>query len=697
MSTPSLPNWTNFRCRFSALLSVRHGLVSIIWLACFLQIALPAAAADPQASDSLNLIPGLLVLRDRGGALDFEAVTTPKMLEQWQGVDTIPNFGMTRDAMWLALAVSWPEQADSRWLFQIVAPLIDKIDVFRFELPMTVDSMQRQEMPEGAPLLVSDLSMLTLAVEELVERRGSIDVERIEMGARLPFEQRPISQQNFGFWIKPSIDRVQWMVIRLESSLSLRAPIQLMSEERFIAGSARAHLFQGGFFGLMTIMVLVSLGVFCVSRDMAYLTYSVFVMLTSLFMLVSKGYAFEYLWPDSPDWNFRVIPVTIALACLMSLLFAVAFLRLRQNAPFIFRLALPIAVLWIPLALYAAFGDYRHALVLLSILMPAGASTLFLAAVVCLYRGVSGAAYYCLGWFAVLLGGTVMILVEAGVLPATETMLGIFQTTCMFEYIVLAFALGARVNHQLRERAAVARTALEGLNRAQLETIEAQAQTRVKLELHVRERTQALEQTMLELADANKSLELLSTTDELTQLSNRRSINATLSREWSRCARSESNLTVILLDLDYFKLINDRHGHPCGDEVLRTVARLLSGAVQRSADLVGRYGGEEFIIVLADTQPDCAVELAERIRSAVEAAAIHCEATTLKVTASFGIASCIPLVEGGEPRLDGLFANSDALVDAADRALYLAKQRGRNQVVVMNDEPDQAASAVKAG
>lgn len=679
-----LPSRADLRCRFEPLFLAWHGLVSIFLLTCLFSVALPVAAADRQVPDALDLIPGLMVLRDRSAALDFEAVTSPAMLSQWQVADDMPNFGMTKDALWLALAVSWPEQAESRWLVQIVAPLTDKIDVFRFELDTLIDSARRQDGRGGAPLLVSNPSVLALAVQELAGSSGLVDVDRMEMGARFAFSQRPVSQHDFSFWIEPAANRLQWIVIRMESSLGLRAPVKLVSEKRFLSESGLQHLVQGGYLGLMAFIALLSFGVYCVTRDFVYLTYTGFVIITSLFLLVYKGYAFEYLWPNSPDWSVRSFPVTMALACLMSVLFAFAFLRLRQNASFAYWLAMPIALLWIPLALYAAFGDYRQALFLLAGLVPAGAGTLFLAAFICLYRGVPGAAYYCVGWIAVLLGGIVVILIETGMLTVTDTTPDILQIACVFECIALAFALGARLNRQLRERATATRTALESLNTAQIDIIEAQTQTRQQLEDHVRERTQALEQTMVKLADANMELKLLSTTDELTQLSNRRSVNATLDREWARSARSEGSLSVILLDLDYFKLVNDQYGHPCGDKVLRTIASLLAGAVQRPGDLVGRYGGEEFIIVLADTPPNIAAELAERIRSKIENTVIHAEATSLNVTASFGVASCNPFVEGTKQRTDPLFSNPDALVDAADRALYLAKQRGRNQVVVMD-------------
>ncbi|GAA3978382.1 diguanylate cyclase [Allohahella marinimesophila] len=271
------------------------------------------------------------------------------------------------------------------------------------------------------------------------------------------------------------------------------------------------------------------------------------------------------------------------------------------------------------------------------------------------------------------------ILLELGLIPANAMTLNAFQVGIAFEVFILSIGLAFRLQTQWQARAAAEREALGRLNQSQLETIEAQKQTRVELELHVRERTQALEHTMAELADANRELKLLSTTDELTGLSNRRSINATLQREWGRSERQGMALSVLLLDLDHFKAVNDQYGHPFGDQALREVAKLLTSVVQRPTDLVGRWGGEEFIILLADTTAQSAVAVAERIRELVAKTVISHEAVSINLSMSIGVAATLPAnVQTG-------YRTPDLLVDAADRALYLAKQNGRNRVELMNE------------
>ena len=166
--------------------------------------------------------------------------------------------------------------------------------------------------------------------------------------------------------------------------------------------------------------------------------------------------------------------------------------------------------------------------------------------------------------------------------------------------------------------------------------------------------------------------------DGLTQVANRRRLDAYLTQEWSRHARIQQPLSLLICDVDHFKLYNDRYGHQAGDDCLRTVAQALSRG-RRSIDLVARYGGEEFALVLPHTDLTGAILVAERVCRDVSAAAVPHAASpvTDRVTISVGVASITPYVT--DP------ADARALVEEADRNLYLAKQGGRNRV----NHPDQ--------
>lgn len=156
-------------------------------------------------------------------------------------------------------------------------------------------------------------------------------------------------------------------------------------------------------------------------------------------------------------------------------------------------------------------------------------------------------------------------------------------------------------------------------------------------------------------------------TDPLTQTNNRAAFNDTLKREIKLAQRNSSHLSLIFFDIDHFKAINDDYGHDCGDLALSSAANCIKDAV-RGSDIVFRYGGEEFVILLSDTDLEGAKLMAERIRLSIEKHTIAYGMKTLNLTASLGVSS----LRGND--------NSNSLVKRADSAMYKAKQNGRNQV-----------------
>jgi diguanylate cyclase (GGDEF)-like protein len=181
--------------------------------------------------------------------------------------------------------------------------------------------------------------------------------------------------------------------------------------------------------------------------------------------------------------------------------------------------------------------------------------------------------------------------------------------------------------------------------------------------------------------DAEDGMRLMANTDGLTGLSNRRALDRILADESSRSRRGIEGLCIVFVDVDYFKRFNDSLGHPAGDRVLAAVAQTLAGAIQRPGDHAGRYGGEEFMVVLAQTDIEGARQVADNIRRGVEALAIpHPDSPLGVVTVSVGVAAAAR--QG--------FSRADAAVSAADAALYRAKAAGRNRVEVF-DPPTSAS------
>ena len=191
----------------------------------------------------------------------------------------------------------------------------------------------------------------------------------------------------------------------------------------------------------------------------------------------------------------------------------------------------------------------------------------------------------------------------------------------------------------------------------------------------IAEMRQKLIATTRELADANAQLQLLAERDGLTGLANRRELDRRLECENARCARRNGPISIIMTDLDEFKAYNDHYGHLAGDSCLKKIAKLLQREVKRPGDLVGRYGGEEFCILLPDTEQRGALRIAEKLRQTVASAAIpHVASDSGHVTISLGVAS----------QQRALADSVHQLLYNADKALYRAKQLGRNRTVLFD-------------
>jgi diguanylate cyclase (GGDEF)-like protein/PAS domain S-box-containing protein len=186
------------------------------------------------------------------------------------------------------------------------------------------------------------------------------------------------------------------------------------------------------------------------------------------------------------------------------------------------------------------------------------------------------------------------------------------------------------------------------------------------------------------LHQANNELERLVTIDGLTQISNRRFFNERIREEWSRLSREGRPLSIIMCDVDCFKLYNDHCGHLLGDDCLRSVAAAIKKNATRPADMVARYGGEEFVVVLPNTPRHGAIRVAELIRKEVEELRIphHTSPVSGVVTLSLGVATVVPDRD----------SDPTGLIRAADDALYTAKDQGRNRLVAVSDKESAGES-----
>ena len=214
----------------------------------------------------------------------------------------------------------------------------------------------------------------------------------------------------------------------------------------------------------------------------------------------------------------------------------------------------------------------------------------------------------------------------------------------------------------------------------------AELKARLRSMLRIKRLQEELEERERELLEANERLRHMSRTDALTGLENRRSIERHLDSMFAHGVRLGEPLACVMSDLDRFKSVNDEYGHHAGDAVLRQFAAIVKKAA-REIDVAGRFGGEEFIVLLPGTVLDAAVTFAERLRKDVEAHTFVYEGGSIRRTASFGVAAW------PHPKV----RDCDAIVRAADDALYVAKETGRNKVVRFDGDEYNAHTSSNDG
>ncbi len=224
----------------------------------------------------------------------------------------------------------------------------------------------------------------------------------------------------------------------------------------------------------------------------------------------------------------------------------------------------------------------------------------------------------------------------------------------------------------------------------------AELEARVRSLLRIKKLQQDLGEREKELSEMNDKLLHISLTDGLTGVDNRRALEQRLHEMFEHSLRLHEPISVVMCDIDHFKMVNDTYGHAAGDVVLKQFADILREEA-REIDRVGRYGGEEFLLLLPGTVLDAAATFAERLRQKVDAHTFSFEGGTLKRTVSFGVASW------PHPRITG----REGMLKAADDALYVAKESGRNRVIrfdsaefndhIANDEAEPDGSQTEEG
>ena len=499
-------------------------------------------------------------------------------------------------------------------------------------------------------------------------------LQTYDVGDQYPFEHRPIIHQNYvmPFELIPGINE---MYMRVSSDGSVEAPLTMWTPRAHAQASSVNNLIQGIWTGIIGIMVIYNFLLFLSIRDTSYLYYVFFAIGYLLFHITLKGYGFAYLWPNQLHFNSYSISTFIAFTNLSVLMLVIKFLSLKKRSPRVHDLLLGWAVIAGLLFIATFFVPYSVTIRATSLMTMFTCSISLILGYMSLYDGYQEARYYCLAWTAAFMGIGILGAAKFGLVTANFWTNNAGQIGVMILVSLLSFALANRINREKEMRLNAQNEALlseQSARQSQAELLKTQTDANNQLEVKVEERTRSMQQALDELEHVNNRLELASITDSLTTLFNRGHFDNRLAIEYKRALRHHRELSIILCDIDHFKAINDTYGHKAGDDCLRHISLILKNTITRSGDIIARFGGEEFIILLVDTPIQEATRLAEALCQSLRETSIDAKNQQIQFTASFGVSSL------SQAKID----NTDMLVNHADEALYQAKNNGRNQVCV---------------
>ncbi|WP_372994564.1 diguanylate cyclase [Marinobacter sp.] len=477
-------------------------------------------------------------------------------------------------------------------------------------------------------------------------------------GDTLPFSSRPIYHRNFVFLVPSNTEPVTAFV-RVKTLGSVQIPVAVTPSAEFLANEQFSYGWQTVFLGIIIAMALYNLFLFIIVRHSTYLWYVLTVVATGLVQLNFHGLLFQWLWPDAPGINRYFTVPAISAALVFAVTFTLRFLNVRGYSLASYRFLELIRTGAVFTFIFGLFGAYQAGIVLVSVLAAMATPAAWLIGMLVWRKGQILGGFYVLAWTPLLIGHLILAVSKLGVMPRSFLTEFVPQIGVALEVILLSFAMAYRINLERRKR-----------HEAQEQALAIQQQANQTLEMRVQERTEELER-------ANEQLKAISLTDGLTHVANRRRFDEKLDDEWKRAQRHGHPLSLLLLDIDHFKRVNDELGHLVGDDCLTEVAALCAAEVQRSGDLLARYGGEEFSILLPATPEDGALRVAERVRQAVARSPVHSgeRVAPVSLTVSVGVATLVP----------GQDIEPQELIRQADEALYAAKESGRNRVTVARD------------
>lgn len=547
------------------------------------------------------------------------------------------NLGPITESVWLKVSLYNSSRVELPLLLSIDNNLLDKISAY---------------------IQLHNRSLLTL-----------------DLGDSLPLMQRPIKHEAQLVPVDLPAQSSGVIYLQIQHHGALNIPLSLWHPIEYLKYKSKFNLIYGILAGFMVAMALSNFTVYTFTRKNYFLSAGFIITIIWLLNVHLYGFSYRYIYGNWQWLQQYAQPVLVLYSCLLFTSFiSQTLLKNTQLTTY----QKPIKWLWSLSSLLAV------SLLLMPIevaLLSAYIFSLILALgywIVALirYRQDAAQRYAHMSLFsALLIAIAYQLCFELGLLSGALLDRPITYLCYLFTSIVLTYSLMRKYVNERDSKIHAQQAKLAQSKAADAllkERLHLQEQAQEDLESSIDERTFELQVTLRELEEKNRALEKLNMEDPLTKVKNRRYFDKRIMMEVRRSRREQTTLSVVMLDIDHFKRINDTYGHLVGDQAICAVAEQIQQHLKRPHDEVFRYGGEEFVLLLPNTNSQGAIELAQLIRSDLEKFQLTVGEHTLAMTISAGIRSAV----ASDSKNPTLFT------DFADKALYQAKQQGRNRVVV---------------
>jgi diguanylate cyclase (GGDEF)-like protein len=587
-----------------------------LWFAALLLVAPAVGSAQPtlvldDGQNEVALTPFLSSLHDASGEAGIADAMALHADGRFDPLDTTA-LGFRDGAFWFHAAIVNRRPLEPRWLLVQRYALSDRLDVYL-------------RHPDGR-------------------------IEHQAGGDSLPFAARSIRYRHPNFWLLLPYDTKVDVFVRVRSDSSMQVPLWLHTPAAFTELSRDAQFGIGIYYGILLALLFYNLVLWLSLRDATYFWYVFHIAAFGMVLFTLNGLAFEYLWPQSTGFAQKAVPLFICLGQLGMQQFSRTFLDLRRRwrpgdygslALIAFFVLLGIATLWLPTGLATRLAT---ASVFPSICWIALSSS------VATVRGYKPARLFLLAWSLLLLGIAMFAAIAFGMVPKNfVTEYGV-QVGSALEMLLLSVALGHRYSALRNENERIVR--------------EAKAHLEYKVEL----RTSELRNALAQLGDAHARLRESSQRDALTGLHTRSHFHEIYGGLLAQARDEGTPLSLLMIDIDHFKQINDRYGHLTGDECLRWAAHCIGQALRPYAAVPARFGGEEFIVALPGADLAAAKAVGGELLDQLRASPCSMHGLEIPMTASIGVHQVDPATE---TRIETALCH-------ADEALYRAKDEGRD-------------------